>query len=513
MNEIEWALRQQFIDQYLSITSHAIELYQKAKLVGDPRFVIQQVLQRMTLLPPWVGHRALRFATLVKLKHYDDVGFTTERIDTAFITAKLGTAFISVVCKTLGTSKDWPVSLQERMDRLLAGPNDAGETVYKSDGLVVNPDSCTALFSGDSTHTKAEVSSQKEPDQKAENSMKPVRCHTVCKLPQALCGWDERGRASMGINDWNDSRECCLCKICGDSDAGVVASPPESWEKELPRLGRLLPLSEGNWIHSFCALWSSEVYETSSDNKIHAVEKARSRGLQLKCFGCGYPGATVGCNKGNCPFNYHYACAKICGATFTANRRVYCPAHKAAALNDDTANDTEPMKALLVAPDTKQKPGSDRDSHDSGNLCPRYGSLIVHCFGKVESSKDGFHSEDYITPPGFVSSRVFWSAEEPRRRTMYVMNVEQDAEGKIEFSITPGDDIKSKITSCSVHEAYETLVRKVRDANTDYFSRGEGFSKLPMLRKTLRRTFGLNGPQVSMHRYLYKCSTSISSTR
>lgn len=495
MDQIDWALRSQYFEQFVAIARDGIELYLEAKAIGDPRFVIQQVLQRMGHLPQWLGHRALRFATLVKLKGWDDVGFETDRIETAFAIAKLAASFISVVCKTLGTSKERAVSDQERLDSLLIGPNEVGEVIYPTERLAVQQNTIRGKNPNISSESSSGMVSSA-----AHKAKHPLE--RPCRIPKPLCGWGDRGRASMGIGDWKDPRECCLCKICGDSDSDVLGNTPTSWENDIPPLGRLLPLSDGSWVHSSCALWSSEVYETAADNRIHAMEKARSRGAQLKCFGCGHSGATVGCNKGNCPFNYHYACAKICGAAFTASRRVYCPNHKSAVTSELTKENHELMKALIIAPEPmKQKFFPDKDGSDSTDpsLCPRYGSLIVHCFGDILVNRDGFHTQDYITPLGFVSSRIFWSTEEPRRRTMYLMKIEQDTEGKVQFSITPGESPSSKISASSVYEAYAALMEKVRQVNADHFSQGDIFSKLPMVRQTRRKTFSLNGPQVSCY--------------
>jgi hypothetical protein len=58
----------------------------------------------------------------------------------------------------------------------------------------------------------------------------------------------------------------------------------------------------------------------------------------------------------------------------------------------------------MVAPDKKQL---EKDLESSGEeLCPR--GLVVHSLRKIEDKRDGFHSEDYITPPpGYFATRVF----------------------------------------------------------------------------------------------------------
>lgn len=461
-----------------------------AKSLGDPRFVIQQVLQRMHQLPAWLGHRALRFAVLVKQKEWNTKGFSHERIEVVVLTAKLAAAFIDVVCRTLGIDKEKDVSSYSRLEELLRPPSIAGEFSCPFDRIRQSKDDIAIVVSKCGIVVDIESSAgsaHKSLESKPTSPTKPA-AKSSYKIASPLCGWGSEVRNPSGLTEWKDPRECCLCHLCGDDDAGFPEPTTHEAQRSFVALGRLLPMSDGNWVHTSCALWSSEVWEAPDDGLVHAVEKARGRGAQLKCFGCGRSGATVGCNKGNCPFNYHFPCAKASGCVFSSNQEVFCASHKSAATSRLAKESIEHMKALLVAPEKK-----DPSETAEADLCSRVGSLVVHSLGPIESEVDGFHSENYITPHGYVSSRIFWSARRPRSRTVYILKIERGANDQAEFSILPGDDPASKITGNSASQVYCTLMERVKKVNSGHFSQDNLFSKLPVVRRTRRKTFGLNG--------------------
>jgi len=300
-----------------------------------------------------------------------------------------------------------------------------------------------------------------------------------------LCGW----KSKEGRREWYDPRRCALCGICGDDDAGVEEQNPSN--EDLCRLGRLLPVAEGSWVHAFCAMWSSEVFESPSDGKLHNVEKAKGRGAQLKCFGCGLNGATVGCCKSNCPRNYHLICALRCGAVFTANQRVFCTEH--AVDQEEVLQQVcaEPMKALLV----HSGRASDEVSAPPRTInCMRFGALTVHCLGRIETRYDGFHSEKYITPPGYVSTRIYWSWKTPRNRTLYQMRVEKTKACTPHYVIVAGDDPENAIVAPSVAIAFAQLQDRVVGINSSCYS-SDVASHAPSFRRSRKASYGLTGPQ------------------
>lgn len=335
------------------------------------------------------------------------------------------------------------------------------------------------------------VATEKPPSNSGHNTVSTPRSDDVVKLAEPLCGWSGQSDAQT---KWNDPRECSLCHLCGDDDAGFADGEPTKEEAASTRLGRLLPMADGYWVHASCALWSSEVWEGQEPGMINAMEKARSRGAQLKCFGCGRHGATAGCNKSNCSFNYHFPCAKACGAVFTASQQMFCVNHKASATSILARESCEFMKPLMLTPE--KKPELDSADMSEADLCSRVGSLVIHSLGAIEQRHDGFHSENYITPPGYTATRIFWSTVRPRARTVYILKIEQPVLKQAVFSILPGDNPSAKITGSSAGQVYMALMDRVRKVNSTYFSQGDLLSKLPMIRRTRRKTYGLNGTQV-----------------
>lgn len=116
-----------------------------------------------------------------------------------------------------------------------------------------------------------------------------------------------------------DTRYCVLCGLCGDLDS------VESWE------GRLLPIphvvADGWWIHTLCALWSTNVYLNKHGNLEKMPDMIRQAATQF-CSGCGQPGATLlCCSSKKCRRQYHFNCARKYRCAFTITTRIYCPEH------------------------------------------------------------------------------------------------------------------------------------------------------------------------------------------
>lgn len=93
-------------------------------------------------------------------------------------------------------------------------------------------------------------------------------------------------------NPHYDPRTCELCTKRGD----------------FYLRGRLLPVKNDMWVHSNCALWSSEV-GILEGNELIGVPESITRGRNQVCHFCGEDGATLGCNVPVCKMNYHVICA------------------------------------------------------------------------------------------------------------------------------------------------------------------------------------------------------------
>ena len=330
---------------------------------------------------------------------------------------------------------------------------------------------------------------------KKKNVELPWHNHQFAKVIPVK-GWElPSDDNSSDTHQWFDSRTCCLCNISGDDDGGLESEGStetivEDKYDTTNGSGRLLPLPGGGWVHSGCAIWSSEVWENPVGGILNGVTKATGRGTKLRCFGCGQTGATLGCHRSNCHANYHFPCAKAAGVVFTSTHKLFCDVHKQFAKDDLVTEFPEPMKILRVV--------DEKEAEVDPALCYRSGSLIVHSLGKIEHTRDGFHSKHYITPPGFSSTRIFWSFVKPKTRTVYIMRIVRSPQNSAFYIVTAADAPAETFQGDNVSKVYGAIMKRVMDRNKGSFSHGDLFSVFPMARsKNNRNAFCLNGPQVS----------------
>ena len=344
--------------------------------------------------------------------------------------------------------------------------------------------------------TDAERARRTFPISKPSISFQEWRSKTTFEV-KPMIGWGSTV-PELGINkiEWKDTRMCCLCMTCGDDDADIfIENSPCG--TDVKGAGRLLPL-QGSWVHAECALWSSECWKNKVTGTVYDVHKARSRGMKLKCFGCGRFGATVGCNKMHCKSNYHFSCAAACGALFTSSNKVYCSRHRDLPKESPYENFGEVMECLKV----DQSDSSAEPELDS-TLCHRVGALVIHSLGQIDKDIEVFHSRNHIFPEGFTSSRIFWSCVVPKTRTLYIMNVSKSTNGRALFSIRATDSRSASYKGVNVKKVYEELIQQVLNINHGYFSSGEKDSIHPIQRSPKRRAYGLNGPQVKTAIFTY----------
>jgi hypothetical protein len=500
MDQIDWKTRNLWRDEYRRVVLEGVRFMGLAKeQFGDPRLLMDRFWHENIDLPTWMGQRATRFLQIAKKLRLDTLGFSARRIENCVLVSKLAASWLEIACRTMGLTTKKNVKGYDRVMKLLTAPHDSGSVDLPFDSIrcernrnIINKDEWLEKFEQLNDTSAAPAEPNGSIDGKTP-STDIVLATTMIVAP--LCGWNGHLNETDAAGAWSDPRECSLCHLCGDDDAGLPDDPEETpsdpSQPRVARVGRLLPLGDGFWVHASCALWSSETWEAPTGGHINVMEKARSRGAHLRCCGCGRQGATVGCIKSNCSFNYHFPCASACGAVFTSQKEMYCEAHKDSTEDLTERPSTEHMKTLIVAPEKANGP-----TEVEGNLCSRVGALVVHSFGEIERECDGFHSENYITPPGYVATRIFWSTVKPKTRTVYVLEVEKSLGEKPVFTITPGDNPSLKIRAHSVVQAYTMLMDRVRKAHIECFSHGDFFSKLPTARRSRKKVFGMSGPQV-----------------
>lgn len=222
-----------------------------------------------------------------------------------------------------------------------------------------------------------------------------------------------------------DHRACSFCARVGDFPDGeggrLVPVQPTRTPKATPEVTV--------WVHANCALWSAEVYELES-GEIMEVHPALRRAKLLKCTVCNLSGATVGCCFRNCKGNYHFACARKCGATFTRSSEVYCvtchpkvkhlePEH---VLSDSDFICTK-MSFIAVDPNPRLD-RKKKDKIEQETPPPiRIGCLAVHQYGVLQPQWPNFATETKLLPVGYLASRTFWSHDDPTALTRYFLSI------------------------------------------------------------------------------------------
>lgn len=157
----------------------------------------------------------------------------------------------------------------------------------------------------------AEPTAVAEP--KAQKDDVEVNCLTITSL-------DKRVHPHT-----KDTRKCALCREEGD----------------LAVRGRLLFLTMYTWVHSNCASWSSEVFESEEGDLIN-IWKALHRAKTTVCDLCRGVGATVSCNSVRCSKNYHFNCAIKANCRFSISpedKFVNCEAHAPTSIIKSEAKD------------------------------------------------------------------------------------------------------------------------------------------------------------------------------
>ena len=186
-----------------------------------------------------------------------------------------------------------------------------------------------------------------------------------------------------------DQRCCALCHVCGD----------------LKDQGRLLPAGDDTWVHTNCALWSSETYE-NEDGCLHEVHRALSRGKTITCQHCGEYGATVGCCNTSCTASFHFKCAVRLRCLMLTDKQLFCPTHKRKAKYTSKEMHTSRKRRNFVArrkiylpksPDAPRKTtGTSSAVIVHGVLGRLIGSFALVRPGRVVFDCPAFHTEQSI---------------------------------------------------------------------------------------------------------------------
>lgn len=239
-----------------------------------------------------------------------------------------------------------------------------------------------------------------------------------------------------------DQRCCALCHVCGDQEDH----------------GRLLPAGADTWVHTNCALWSSETYE-DDDGCLHEVHRALSRGKTISCQHCEEYGATVGCCTTSCTASFHFKCAVRVRCLMLMDKQMYCPKHKRNAKYTSREMHTSRKRRNFNArrkiylpkwPDsTKKTAGTSAAGVVDGAVGRLIGSFALVRPGRVVFDCPAFHKEQaiypadylYVTPCAFGPTllldlcsfltlcclfravRRFWSTEQANERCLWRLEI------------------------------------------------------------------------------------------
>ncbi|KHJ78924.1 F/Y-rich protein, partial [Oesophagostomum dentatum] len=257
-----------------------------------------------------------------------------------------------------------------------------------------------------------------------------------------------------------DRRVCVLCGGIGDGDPALC--------------GRLLNLSANLWVHVNCAMWSTEVFESSSGALLH-VDRAIVRAAGVICHLCGRVGASVQCHKVDCNVNFHLPCAaKIQTAKFIKDKTFFCTKHPEIS-PDVMVSSLEALRRIYIERDENALLSRLFELSDlTTPLCLRLGALSFFQVGQLlpEQLKT-FHNATHIFPNGYQSSRWFWSTSDPRTRVLYNCKI-KDVDHRPKFIVSSGDRTYEGDSATEAWSEVITAVEKIR-ATTDalrFFAKG-----------------------------------------
>eukprot|EP00736_Rhodelphis_marinus_P006291 Rmarinus@m.8753 len=170
-------------------------------------------------------------------------------------------------------------------------------------------------------------------------------------------------------------------------------------------LGTWISVEKG-WAHSYCVIWSSEVY-TGDDGGLVNVDRALRRAPRMKCTFCSRKGATIGCWTRRCRKSYHYLCARDAGCYIDEEEyAIGCPSHPLQSLAARHRLKSPP----LMPPDDTEIAGRE-DIHSDPEPRPSRASADERAVGKGTDadpfSDDGgsvFSDEDPAVMPKAMSN-------------------------------------------------------------------------------------------------------------
>jgi len=120
------------------------------------------------------------------------------------------------------------------------------------------------------------------------------------------------------------------------------------------------------------------------------------------------------------------------------------------------------------------------------------GTLTVHDLGQILPHKPGFHSERYIWPVGFCSTRVYPSMTDPTQRIQYFCYIKDGGKDQPVFEIVAEDEPDKPITAVTATACHCVALKRLNKARgKDATNTGSG-----------PEFFGFSNPTIQ---YLIQC--------
>ncbi|KAF6776564.1 hypothetical protein AHF37_04024 [Paragonimus kellicotti] len=252
-----------------------------------------------------------------------------------------------------------------------------------------------------------------------------------------------RLNTSCHSSSFEDTRVCQLCQKSGDAANGIA--------------GRLLQYDYNVWLHLNCILWCYDTYETVSGSLID-VSCALKKAQRTFCTYCNAVGAGLPCFQPDCEAIYHLPCAHVIGCSFYADRGMYCPTHRDDGDKFSRLSTLAVERKVFISRDESSQVADVircTNQHESHCKCRaggvsaklRVGGLILHNVGQLlpEHLASGlFHSNEFIYPVGYSSTRIYWSYRHVRQRCSYHCKIEE-----VPYVSNQTADSKTPSASCA----------------------------------------------------------------
>ncbi|KAA8493801.1 Chromodomain-helicase-DNA-binding protein 4 [Porphyridium purpureum] len=135
---------------------------------------------------------------------------------------------------------------------------------------------------------------------------------------------------------------CAFCHGSSKDEHGFYNCSEEGWLK-VGTSGR-----SKTFVHTQCAIWSPEVYESASDRFV-GVSKSLKRARPILCNICHRGGASLGCYASQCNKSFHLRCARATSngrkrpSLFANNFSCFCAEHTPSEIPPDWVEDEEEL--------------------------------------------------------------------------------------------------------------------------------------------------------------------------